>query len=144
MRSFLPGEHHEEERLSALLDDELDNEDALKVTRHLAQCESCMAELEELRSMRSALRHLPAVEPPPILFDGVATAAATYDLAARRSRRMVAAAVAGAGLLAAAAFVAGAEGGTVSPPVDLFVVDHVTRVGGGPMVTPVDLGRRGS
>ena len=144
MRRFLSGEHHEEERLSAFLDDELGDDDALRVTRHLAACDRCLGELEELRSTRSALRGLPLVDPPPVLFERVATAAASYDVSIRRTRRGARAAPAGAALRAAAAFVAGDDGGTVSPPVDLFVVDHVTRVGGGPMVTPVDLGRPGS
>lgn len=144
VRRWGSSQHHEEERLSAFLDDELDDDTALGVTRHLAGCASCMEELEQLRAMRTALRGLPIVEPPPVLLQGVAGAAASYELALRRHRRTVAALMAAIALVVTAAFVAGDDPGTVSPPVDLFVVDHVTRVGGGPMVTPVDLGRPGS
>ncbi len=58
-------------------------------------------------------------------------------------RRLVLAAVgaAGLGLLGLAFAVGGAEDGEVVPPVDVVVVDHVARTGGGPVIQPVDLDR---
>lgn len=136
-------ERHARERLSAFLDDELEEQQALEVARHLARCDACLEELEEIRAARAALRRLPDLHPPASLFtDAVARATCTH---VRRQRGLrVALSALGAWLaLGTVAFVAGAEArGTVTPPVDLFVVDHVTRFGGGPMITPVDLGSR--
>ncbi len=55
---------HEGDRLSAFLDDELGDRDAMVVTRHLARCDGCTDELEQLRSLRAALRGLPGVQTP--------------------------------------------------------------------------------
>jgi|GEM_PF-2804193 len=129
---------HAGERLSALLDDELDDRGALQVTRHLAVCDECMDELEDLRAARSALRGLQAPDP------GVAFMLQTVVLGEPAPQephlvRRVALAGSGVALLGVlvVAFVLGAEQGTVVPPVDRFVVDHVFSVEGGPMVTPV-------
>lgn len=132
---------HEEERLSALLDDELSDEDALTVTRHLAACDPCMVELEEIRSARRALRELPQIDPPAALFSDVVLAAPAGRWST--STRVLAASIAATSLVGGAAFVAGAPAGDVVPPVENYVVDHVARVGGVPMITPVDLGRAG-
>jgi anti-sigma factor RsiW len=135
---------HEDERLSAFLDDELDDDDALEVTRHLAGCDPCLGELEHLRDARSLLRGLPNLEPPAALFSEAVATASLERLRWSRTVRVASVALAGTALISAAAFVAGADdGGTVVPPVEMFVVDHVVRVGGGPMITPVDLGARG-
>lgn len=135
---------HEDERLSAFLDDELVEEDALAVTRHLARCDRCLGELEDLRSARSLLRGLPNLEPPAMLFSEAVAAASVERLRWSRTVRLASVALAGSALIGAAVFAAGGDdGGTVAPPVELFVVDHVVRVGGGPMITPVDLGSRG-
>lgn len=133
---------HEDERLSAFLDDELTEDEALAVTRHLAGCNGCLDELENLRAARSALRGLPAVAPPPVLFREVEAAAAMPAAGGRSRLRIAAAALAATGLVATAAYVAGGarEDGTVVPPIDVFVVDHSVRVGNGPMVTTVNLG----
>ena len=40
---------HDDERLSAFLDDELGEREALAVTRHLRDCDECRDELEQLR-----------------------------------------------------------------------------------------------
>lgn len=139
------GDDHEEERLSALLDDELPEPQALAVTRHVARCDRCLAELHATREARGALRGLPAVEPPEDLYRAVL--APPPDRAGGAGRRggllRVATALAvSLGVLAGAAFLAGQDQrGTVSPPVDVYVVDHVTRMEGGPVITPVDLGR---
>lgn len=137
-------ERHEDERLSAFLDDELSDDVALVVTRHLARCDECVEELEGIRRARAALRRLPNLEPPPALFlDAAFTAAlagpawSTWSIGARL---LVAGTLAALGIGAAAFAAGGDPEGTVAPPVELFVVDHVLRVGGGPVITAVDLG----
>lgn len=135
---------HEDERLSAFLDDELPEREALEVTRHLGACDRCLTELEDIRTARSALRRLPNVDPPAALFlDAELAAAAIGAVRWPMSMRLLVAAVAGSAALGGAAFAAGGgPKGTVVPPVELFVVDHVARVGGGPVITSVDLGTR--
>jgi anti-sigma factor RsiW len=136
-------EHHEDERLSVFLDDELGDDDALEVTRHLAACDRCMGELEEFRAARTMLRGLPDLQPPAAIFNDAVAAASLARVRWSRTVRLASAALAGTTLISAAAFAAGADdGGTVVPPVELFVVDHVVRVGGGPVITPVDLDAR--
>lgn len=139
-----PRPHHEDERLSAFLDDELAEDDALEVTRHLADCDRCLAELEDLRAARSLLRGLPNLDPPAAIFSGAVADATLERMRWSRTVRVASVALAGTAIISAAAFaVGGDDGGTVVPPVEMFVVDHVVRVGGGPMITPVDLGSRG-
>lgn len=132
---------HEDARLSAFLDDELPEAEALEVTRHLSRCDRCLSELEDVRRARAALRRLPNVDPPPALFLDAEFVASTATAAGWPLRiRLLAAAMVGSAALGGAAFAAGGSpDGTVSPPVELFVVDHVLRVGGGPVLTPVDL-----
>lgn len=123
--------HVTDGRLSAFLDDELEEEAALRVTRHLAGCSACLGELEELRDTRDALRRLPGLHAP------VLTAEARPDRsAARRVSRT--AMVTGAMsvvvvMLGGAAYVVGGEQGEVVPPMETFLVDHVSRTGGGPV-----------
>lgn len=138
------GDEHEAERLSALLDDELEDDEALEVTRHVGGCDHCLAELERIREARGALRELPLVTPPGDYHADVLATPQTVAASGTgwsRIRRMVAAAAASVVLVAAAAFLAGGEpSGTVKPPVEVFVVDHVARDSGpGPKL--VDLGR---
>lgn len=142
MRDAHRRQQHEDERLSAFLDDELPEREALEVTRHLAACDRCMAELEDVRAARSALRRLPNVDPPAALFlDAELFAAADAAVRWPLGMRVLVAALAGSAVLGGAAFAAGGSpDGTVVPPVELFVVDHVVRVGGGPVITSVDLG----
>lgn len=129
---------HEGDRLSAFLDDELDDTAALDVTRHLQHCEACRDELEELRSTRAALRSLPPVAPR--LSWMVETAVLVPTGAQPRSSATAALAlVAAAGLVLSGAYLLGSDDGTVSPLVDELVVDHVQAVEGGPVVTPVQL-----
>ncbi len=130
-------------QLSAFLDDELDENHALVVTRHASTCDRCTGELDALRTMRSALRSLPAVGAPPatIFRDAILSAEAA---SVRRRRTVTAAASAGlmtAGIAAAVWLAGGTDVGTGVPPMDRFVADHVGRVHHGPLVTPVDFGR---
>ncbi len=137
------GVGHKRERLSALLDDELGVDDALRVTRHVAACSHCLAELEAIRQARDALRSLPRVEPPPEVYvQLLATPPPAEPPPVVWTRRVVSGLAASAALIAAVAFLAGGQDeGTVAPPVDVFVVDHVTSFDDGPLIIPVNLGR---
>lgn len=138
------GDRHEDERLSAFLDDELSDGDALEVTRHLSTCDRCVGELEDLRAARELVRGLPNLDPPALLFSDAVAAASLERFRWSRTVRAASYALVGTAVLIAATFAAGGDDrGTVVPPVELFVVDHVVRVGGGPMITPVDLGSPG-
>lgn len=133
---------HPDELLSAFLDDELDETTSLDVARHLDECASCLADLEGLRHARAALRGLPDIGPPPAsVFAAVPRAAARATTTARGRRATVGAAAGVAALLTTAFVLGGGEPGEVVPPVDVVVVDHVARTGGGPVIQPVDLGR---
>lgn len=135
------GERHvADQRLSAFLDDELDDELALRVTRHLRRCQDCLDALEELRSTRDALRRLPDLQAP------VLTAEARPDRT--KVRRVSRTAVLTSGvtlalmLLGGTVYALGGDHGDVEPPVEMFLVDHVARTGGGPVPPPVgDAGR---
>lgn len=134
---------HPDAQLSAFLDDELDEASALRVTRHLTTCEQCMRELDELRDARDVLRGLPQVPPPPAddLLSEVPDVARQVG-----ERRRVRSAATGllvglVGLLVLAFALGGTDEGDVVPPVDVVVVDHVVRTGGGPVIQPVDLDR---
>jgi anti-sigma factor RsiW len=122
-------------RLSAFLDDELDDEAAIVAARHIAGCDRCLLELEGLRATRDALRSLPTLQ-APVLASGDA-------LRPRRARRvlrraLVAAAAGALPLLAGVVvYVVGAEPGSVEPSTELFLVEHVGRTGGGPVPAPV-------
>ncbi|HEX2026856.1 MAG TPA: zf-HC2 domain-containing protein [Nitriliruptorales bacterium] len=142
-RSLWPSRgRHEDVRLSALLDDELDVDEALEVTRHLADCSRCLQELDAIRAARQALRGLPSVVPPSELYTQVLAEPPAGVPRARTRRRIVSVAVVSAGLIGVAAFLVGNdEPGTIAPPVDVFVVDHVARLDGGPIVHPFHLSR---
>ncbi len=86
-----------EERLSALMDGDLSVEERRLVETHLEQCPGCRAGLAELKAMCTSLRGLGPLDPPPELFESVATAVG------RRRRRIAVGATAG---LAAAGLVA--------------------------------------
>lgn len=133
------GEPHEDDRLSALLDDELPEPEALEVTRHLSHCDTCLAELEALRTTRTALRGLPGIAPPAAMLSRVAQRAVDRRHRRTRARRVASAVLVAVALVGTAGFLAGGDRGTVVPPVELFVVDHVARTGGGPVIAPVDL-----
>lgn len=132
---------HPDDLLSAFLDDELDEATATRVTEHVAACDHCMADLDGLREARAALRGLPDVAPPPTMFAAVPHAAEQVDTSARARAAVAGLAACAAALLGAAFALGDGEPGDVVPPVDVVVVDHVARTGGGPMIQPVDLDR---
>ena len=126
---------HDDDRLSAFLDDELDEDEAIAVTRHLRGCEPCRVDLEQLRSARSALRALPAVEAPlSFMVESVLLGPPERH----RSHSVLALGlVVAVSVLLVTAFVVGGQEGAVAPDVDTLVGDHVESVGGGPVVVPV-------
>lgn len=133
---------HEGDRLSAFLDDELDERDALHVTRHLRRCPDCTDELEQLRATRAALRALPPVAPSLSWMVETAVLGPGERPTGRLAAVLapIALAVLGAaGIVLVGAFLLGASDGSVQPPVDRMVVDHVRSVEGSPVVTPVRL-----
>ena len=121
------------EQLSAFLDDEVADADAMDISRHVARCEDCASELEDVRIARDAVRALPPLHAPAAL--------AQPPLATPRRRPLALLGAAGALVGAAAVFVAGGTGGEVVPPVDDLVVDHVTNTGGDFVLTPVRVER---
>jgi anti-sigma factor RsiW len=137
------GRHVHGDRISAFLDDELEDELALRVTRHLASCDECLGELEDLRATRDALRRLPGIQAPrPML---TPAAVGSHQSMIRRVSRRLQLASAGMALVVGifgVAYLAGEDRGTVVPPVDLFLVDHVARTGGGPVPAPLGLAGR--
>jgi anti-sigma factor RsiW len=134
---------HEGDRLSALLDDELGARDALVVTRHLGRCEPCTYELEQLRTLRARLRGLPRVATPlSFMIEQVVLAPVGGAGMAATNHAVTAswlAVAAGSLLLLAAFLLGGTAQGSIIPPVDAMVVDHVRSVEGGPVVVPAGL-----
>ncbi|MGI9023896.1 MAG: anti-sigma factor family protein [Acidimicrobiales bacterium] len=61
------GTRHLGDAITALLDGELSDDEAVAARRHLAECPACTAEMAGLGQMRSWLRDLPPVDPPPEL-----------------------------------------------------------------------------
>lgn len=107
---------HGGDALSALLDGELGPEEERALLAHLSACAACAADLEAERSVRSAVRRLPVVEPPFGLYE---------RLLLRQSRRRGLVAAAG-GVAASLALVvlATPRPSTVDPPVPDLVEVH--------------------
>jgi anti-sigma factor RsiW len=136
--------HVSGDRISAFLDDELDDELAMAVTRHLAGCHACLEELEELRATRDALRRLPGIHVPSPVLTPARPTGSSRTVLRRLSKRLQ---LASAGLAVVlgvfgVAYLAGEERGEVIPPVELFLVDHVARTGGGPVPAPLGAAQR--
>ena len=127
--------HVADVRLSAFLDDELDEERALRVARHLHACQACLDALEELRFARDALRRLPDLQAP------VLTAEARPERRnvrrVSRTAMLTSATSLVLALLGGTVYALGGDEGEVEPEVDMFLVDHVARTGGGPVPPPV-------
>lgn len=149
---------HLGERLSALIDGELNGAELDRANAHLAACDQCRAEASSLRDLKRELRSLGGVP---------AEAAAVRKLIAmtgpggpmpprrpvsmappggpRRRLRRPAYAVAGAVSLAvvgigAAAFTVGGGSGapepSITPPVQMFSVEHAITTGDVPYPEP--------
>jgi anti-sigma factor RsiW len=118
------------EQLSAFLDDEVSDADAVDIARHVSRCEACAAELEGIRLARDAVRSLPSLKPPARLFG-------SPQQSPRHRRPLILLGIVGGVALAGTIFAVGGETGQVVPPVDDLVVDHVTNTGGDLLLTPV-------
>lgn len=136
------GEHHVADvELSAFLDDELAEDRALELTRHVLDCGRCRRSLEELRGAREALRGLPRLQAPVL----TPVARPERRRMSRRLRRAVVGTTAGtltAVVLLGGAYLAGDPTGEVEPPMDVYVADHLARTGGGPVPPTVGDGQR--
>lgn len=63
--------NHPTTLISAFLDGELSGSEVATLERHLASCGRCVAELEDVQRVRSAIRSLPVLEVPPgLLWEG--------------------------------------------------------------------------
>ena len=127
-----PGRHVTGSTLSAFLDDELDDDAAWKVTRHVTDCPTCRSELDELRGARAALRRLPRLQAPVLTAER-----RSLPRVRTWSRRLLALGAVVLAILAVlvSAYVLGGQG-DVEPPVDRFLLDHLTRTGDGPVPAP--------
>jgi anti-sigma factor RsiW len=123
-------------RLSVFLDDELDEDEALTITRHLDHCARCLGELDGIRAARDALRALPRLQ-APVLLSGSPARQARRRRRHRRRAGLLLAVVVLPLVAAGALYLAGAEVGDVAPQTELFLVEHVTRTGGGPLPAPI-------
>ena len=63
-RASVPGRHPSPELLQALIDGDLEASEAEALQRHLADCESCAAEVKAWRDLYSALDGVPHLDPP--------------------------------------------------------------------------------
>jgi anti-sigma factor RsiW len=94
---------HPGDALSALLDGELEPADEAAVRRHLAACEPCRIEFDDVTIVRRTVRGLPAVAAPPGLVDRL------VDRQQRSHTRRVAVALVAASLTLVVGLVASAE-----------------------------------
>jgi anti-sigma factor RsiW len=126
-------------RLSSFLDDELDDTAAVAVARHLVRCSRCEHELAGLRATRDALRQLPLLQAPVLT---ARTVRRTRRIRAVVRTLQVSAAVAIVPLLVlVAAYALGGDVGGTEPTVDVFLVEHLGRTGGGTFPTVLGDGR---
>lgn len=161
-------------RLSALIDDELSHAERDRVLAHLAGCDACRQEAAALRVLKQRMLALGEATAAAALTDRLMALAALPGLPGRRLawpagshhdplggqavrwplRGMAVAAVVLFGLgVPAAAFVAGGgqrvPGPSVTPAVELFMVQHAVTAGTlpvqpgstGPAQAPVPVGR---
>ena len=148
---------HLGQRLSAFIDGELSHHRRERVLAHLAHCEPCRREAAALRMLKQRMHALGAATADTALTDRLIAVAGVagpgrrrLPLAGRRSlpgfprRRWLVRSVVAAGLtlagvglgVPAAAFLAGAgqqePGPSVTPAIDMFMVQHEISAGGAP------------
>jgi Putative zinc-finger len=154
---------HLGQRLSAFIDGELSHHRRERVLAHLAHCEPCRREAAALRMLKQRMHALGAATADTALTDRLIAVAGVAGpglwrrrppLAGRRSlpgfprRRWLVRSVLAAGLtlagvglgVPAAAFLAGAgqqePGPSVTPAIDMFMVQHEISAGGAPAMPP--------
>lgn len=76
-----------QDRLEALIDDELDAGLVASIEAHIETCEHCREERLQAEQVRAVLRALPSFEPPPRV--AAVVVAAVADDAAFRRRRLI-------------------------------------------------------
>lgn len=106
---------HPDDRLSAYLDGELDDVERAAVDEHVATCPACRAELDGERAVRSLLRALPPVDPPPGFYERLLAVGFDVGPSARSHRRRFGWANVAATAAAWVAFMGIAGSGTVTP-----------------------------
>ncbi len=138
---------HLGDALSALLDGELGDADAVAARAHLATCSMCETELAEIGEARSWLRDLPPVEPPADFVEQLVVtspspgpdATVTPIGEAPGRRRQWRAGVAAMSACAAVTIIvlgmAAPRDPPASPPLGRFIVAHETEVGVGDPVS---------
>jgi anti-sigma factor RsiW len=140
-------------RLTALIDGELGAAERDRMHAHLARCEACRAEANELRALKRRMRGLADLAAGDdltqrlIAIPGPGGPAPFPGRAARHRGRYVALGVASCVLagLGVTAFTMGgsqpAPGPRVTPPIEMYSVDHAITTGqipvGGTSVVPV-------
>jgi len=135
-------------RLSALIDGELSHAQRERVLAHLARCQPCRGEAAALRALKQRMHALGEATAGTALTDRLVALGARYPGQAGpgvRRRRWPVRSIAAAGLAVAglglpvAAFLAGGgprePGPTVTPAVDLFVVQHEISTGAAPVTS---------
>jgi anti-sigma factor RsiW len=153
---------HLGDRLSALIDDELDGAERDRASAHLASCEQCRTEAAELRALKQKLRGLVSGAPaeaamtrrlvamtgpggplPPRrrrLHLAPATRKETLRTGPVRRRYLVLGTVSLVVGLGTAAFTAGggepAPGPRITPPVEMYSVEHAITTGEVPFTGP--------
>jgi hypothetical protein len=133
-------------RLSALIDGELSHAQRERVLAHLARCQPCRGEAAALRALKQRMHALGEATAGTALTDRLVALGARYPgppgrgLPRRRwpVRSIAAAGLAVAGLgLPVAAFLAGGgpqePGPSVTPAVDMFVMQHELSTGDAPV-----------
>ena len=121
---------HAGDLLSALLDGQLAEDEASSVRAHVATCEACTRELDDVREARRLVRELPAVEPPAGFLESLLSDEPVVVPIAGRSRRRrllpaigaVAAAAAAVGVIVVVTDDDGAA--TLQPDVEIAIERH--------------------
>ena len=125
---------HLGELSSAYLDGEVTAEESARVRSHLDECEVCRREMADLHESRTALRGLPTLEVPVVVFAELGLVEDVVPLRRRAVTWVAAAAV------AAVVFVGGAVALTPDPvglPLDEVAQLHVSHDQVTPRLSPV-------
>ena len=118
-------EGHLGDRLSGLVDGDLDPTEEVQAREHLETCADCRGQVETLTELRQAMQALPSVEPPSGYLDGLLRRG-------RRNRAALAGVGAATTALALTVWIGTTTGVTsavVVPPVDDLVARHAEMQG---------------